>query len=172
MPRKRRTRQHVIADLSANHFERHALLCGFSIERIQHDYGVDLELYSYNEDGEIENDLVYIQLKATDRLNVLANRQTVFYSIQRSDLELWLLEVMPIILVLYDAQSDVAYWIYVQAYFNHLAGFDITRAGESVTVHFEKTAIVDEAAVRAFVQYKKRIVRLAREVVYHDYHDS
>jgi hypothetical protein len=29
LPRKRRTREHVIADLAVNHVERHALLCGF-----------------------------------------------------------------------------------------------------------------------------------------------
>jgi hypothetical protein len=41
-PRKRRTREHVIADLSVNHVERQALLCGFSVERIRVDYGIDL----------------------------------------------------------------------------------------------------------------------------------
>ena len=38
-PRKRRTREHVIADLAVNHVERQALLCGFTIERVVHDYG-------------------------------------------------------------------------------------------------------------------------------------
>jgi hypothetical protein len=35
--KKRRTREHVIADLSANHVERHALLCGYSVERHVHE---------------------------------------------------------------------------------------------------------------------------------------
>src|SRR5262249_34564309 len=51
--RKRRTREHVIADLSANHVERHALLCGFSVERIRLDYGIDLIIHTYNRSGEI-----------------------------------------------------------------------------------------------------------------------
>ncbi len=38
---KRRTREHVIADLSTNHVERHALLCGLSVERRVHDCGAD-----------------------------------------------------------------------------------------------------------------------------------
>ncbi len=53
--KKRRTREHVIADLSANHVERHALLCGFSVERVTHDYGIDLWIATYNRAGEIEN---------------------------------------------------------------------------------------------------------------------
>ena len=34
--RKRRTREHVLADLSANHVEKQALLCGFAVERLRH----------------------------------------------------------------------------------------------------------------------------------------
>jgi hypothetical protein len=52
--RKRRTRSHIIADLSANHIERHVLLCGHTVERVIHDYGVDLLLNTYTADGEME----------------------------------------------------------------------------------------------------------------------
>ena len=44
--RKRRTRSHIIADFSANFVEKQALICGYSVERIIHDYGVDLLLYT------------------------------------------------------------------------------------------------------------------------------
>jgi hypothetical protein len=37
LPRKRRTREHVIADLSVNHVERFALLCGFVSEHMRYD---------------------------------------------------------------------------------------------------------------------------------------
>ena len=42
--RKQRARSHIIADLSANHVEYFALECGFSIERIEADYGYDIEI--------------------------------------------------------------------------------------------------------------------------------
>lgn len=54
LAKKKRVRQHIIADLSANHVERYILRCGFSVERVQHDYGIDLVLFTYNSDGEIE----------------------------------------------------------------------------------------------------------------------
>jgi hypothetical protein len=84
--RNRRTRGHIIADLSANFVERSALLAGYSVERIQHDYGIDLLLFTYNEAGEIENASISLQLKATDTLPVLAN-QAHFQRLQGFDLE-------------------------------------------------------------------------------------
>ena len=44
LPRKMRTRGHVLADLSINHVERQVLRCGFSADRVQHDYGYDLTM--------------------------------------------------------------------------------------------------------------------------------
>jgi hypothetical protein len=56
--RKVRTREHVIAELAVNHVERQALLCGYSVERVVHDYGIDLILFTYSPEGETENDTV------------------------------------------------------------------------------------------------------------------
>lgn len=54
--RKRRTRQHVIADLSVNHVERFILRCGWAAQRMSPDYGIDLYMETYGENGEFEND--------------------------------------------------------------------------------------------------------------------
>jgi hypothetical protein len=53
--RKRRPRQHVIADLGVNHVERHALQCGYSVERVLRDYGLDLTIYTFDAAGEVQN---------------------------------------------------------------------------------------------------------------------
>jgi hypothetical protein len=73
IPRKRRTRQHVIADLSVNHAERLALMCGFSVERAVHDYGIDLIVFTYDDHGWPEIGHVLVQLKSTDHLQILAD---------------------------------------------------------------------------------------------------
>ena len=52
--RKRRTREHVIADLSVNFVERQVLLCGHTVERVRADYGYDLLLSTYDPKGEVE----------------------------------------------------------------------------------------------------------------------
>jgi hypothetical protein len=46
--RKRRTKEHIIADLGVNHVERHVLLCGHKVERVRADYRFDLLLSTYN----------------------------------------------------------------------------------------------------------------------------
>lgn len=66
--RKRRTREHVIADLSVNHVERLVLRCGWTVERKRYDYGIDLIMDTYNANGEVENNRILLQLKATDSL--------------------------------------------------------------------------------------------------------
>ncbi len=37
MVKKKRPREHIIADLSVNHVERWVFLCGYSVERIEHE---------------------------------------------------------------------------------------------------------------------------------------
>lgn len=100
LPGKRRTRAHVLADLSINHVERQALLCGFAVERIQHDYGYDLTMTTFNDIGEYESGGVYIQVKATDRLLRLASGKAISWPVSRRDLKLWLKETYPVILVI------------------------------------------------------------------------
>jgi hypothetical protein len=69
MKLKRRTREHIIAELSVNHVERFVLRCGYSTQRIQADYGVDLLIYTYNSNGFVELGSIPVQLTATDHLN-------------------------------------------------------------------------------------------------------
>jgi hypothetical protein len=99
----------VIADLSANHVERHALLAGYSVERRVHDYGIDLTILTYDRHGNVENGQIHVQLKATDRLKLAARGQLVACRVERTDLEAWLHEPMPVVLVVYDAAADVAF---------------------------------------------------------------
>lgn len=86
MQRKRRTRQHVIADLSINYIERIVLRCGWTAERTRHDYGLDLVMRTYSASGEIENGTVWLQLKATDHLFLSRGKQSIPVRVQWRDL--------------------------------------------------------------------------------------
>ena len=68
--RIRRTREHVIADLSRNYVERQALLCGYSVQRREPDYGLDLLVNTYNPHGEIQNGHFQLQVKASQRRQI------------------------------------------------------------------------------------------------------
>src|SRR5437762_1488124 len=63
-PRKQRTRQHVIADQSVNHVKRFIIDEGHTAQELERDYGYDLLLFTYDEQGYVEPDFVRLQLKA------------------------------------------------------------------------------------------------------------
>ena len=164
--RKRRTREHVIADLSANHIERYALLCGYSVERVVHDYGMDLILYTYTEEGEIENETVSIQLKATDNLNLLKDGQTIAFSLENADVEYWLGERFPVILIVYDAQMDTAYWVYIQSYFKRRSDLGMTLVRNTVTIHLNASDVVNLEAIRQFARFKAEAQKQLQGALY------
>ena len=163
--RKRRTREHVIADLSVNHVERQALLCGFSVERVRHDYVIDLILSTYDQTGEVESGEIFLQVKATERLRLVGQGQFVRYRLERIDLRAWLAQPLPVILVVYDALAERGYWLYVQAYFAKQPGFNWKRAGATVTVRIPVANILDPSAVRTLAGYRDRILAQTRGVI-------
>lgn len=67
-PRKRRTRQHVIAAQSVNFVERFIIDEGHTAQRQEHDYGYDLHLITYDGRGYVEAGSVFLQLKAAENL--------------------------------------------------------------------------------------------------------
>ena len=50
---KRRTREHVIADLSVNHAERAFLLAGHISNRVFADYGYDMVISTFDDKGHL-----------------------------------------------------------------------------------------------------------------------
>jgi hypothetical protein len=64
------------------------------------DYGIDLYMETYNNQGEIENEGVWFQLKATDKLLVVAKKQAIPVRMEWRDLLFWLNEPIPGILVI------------------------------------------------------------------------
>jgi len=155
--RKRRTRAHVIADLSVCFVEWQALRCGYTIERVRHDYGIDLELKTYNKTGEREPGDVLFQVKATDGLLLRQGRNTFSFRIERADLRLWLMEKSPVMLIVFDARKTRAYWCYIQQYFQAMRGFDIGKAGETITVNIPLANRVNSRAMRQFSRFRDRI---------------
>ena len=163
--KKRRTRSHIIADLSANHVERHALNNGYSVECITKDYGYDLNIYTYNSVGEFENGSIFIQLKATDRPKHVNLKTQVSFSVDKRDINTWYYEPYPVILVLYDAKNEIGYWIYIQQYLRKVKGFNIATIGDSYTVRIPKSNIVDKKAFETMRNYKLNTLKELTSVI-------
>ncbi len=154
--RKCRTREHVIADLSVNFFERFALLRRHSIERKVHDYGIDVLLYTYDTEGEIENGEVVIQLKATDHVKRSADGTTIPWRVDIRDLNHWVYEIYPVILVVYDAAGEVAYWVHVQDYADKHRLDD--GRGSTTTVRVPVANRINEDAIDQFQSLREQVV--------------
>ena len=158
-----RTREHIIADLSVFHFQRIACKAGFVTQIPTYDYGYDLTLFTYTDSGARETDSVYVQLKATDSVDVLrsADGESLSFPVETRHLNLWQNEAMPVILVVFDTQSETAYWLYVQRYLrDHPATL---RAGQKrVSVRLSMRDILSEDAMRKFRGFKREVTRRLR----------
>ncbi len=154
---KIRTRQHVIADLAVNHLERQVLLCGYTGQRVQHDYGYDFTVVTYDQHGQIEGGVVFFQVKATDHVSLLRDGQTITWPVSRRDLKLWLSEAYPVILVLYDGSRDRAYWLYVQDYFAGYPTAELFAAGNELNVHIPSVQRVNRQSIRGIARQKGKI---------------
>jgi hypothetical protein len=117
---------------------------------------------TYSVHGEAESDWVLFQVKATDHLTRAADGAAVLFRVERADLNRWMAETYPVILVVYDAPTDVAYWLYVQAHFG--SGRERIRRGRTVTVRLPVANVLDEAAVRRFAAAKAAIQRQTKGV--------
>jgi hypothetical protein len=152
--RKRRTREHVIADLSVNHVERWVLRCGWTTERTRHDYGIDLFVETYSSEGEVQNGRIVLQLKATDSLKRSADGTVIPVRLEWRDLLFWLNEPLPVILILYNAREDRAHWLYLQEYFRTRQWTERAGQATTVTVHIPAGNVLDETAVRLFAHFR------------------
>ena len=117
--KKLRTRQHIIEALGLNYVEKQVLLSGNALKRNQdYDYGYDGMINTFDEIGQIDNLTFMIQLKSTDFIEYSTPKMGFTVDLSKRDLELWLKSNVPVLLILYDAQGDVAYFVELQTYFN------------------------------------------------------
>jgi hypothetical protein len=121
-PAPRRTREHVIAAQSHNYVEKFFIDKGHTVDRPANDYGTDVLVNTFDEEGYAENGDIRIQLKASDALEYSRDGTYVSFRIETKHYHSWVREPMPVFLVLYDANKVVAFWLYVQAYFAAEAG--------------------------------------------------
>jgi hypothetical protein len=163
--KKRRVRTQVIADLSENHVQRQLLLAGFVAESIRSDYGYDMIVSTFDSTGYFEQGDILIQLKATDRPKQNQVKTHVSFSIDKRDLNVWYDEPFPVILILYDAKKEVAYWIYVQQHLRSIRSFKLSAVGNSYSVSIPKTQIVDSVAFENFRKFKLNTLKEVASVI-------
>jgi hypothetical protein len=168
--KKRRTREHVIADLGVNYARRHILLKGHSSEVILHDYGIDLLMFTYNVDGEIENGHVEFQIKATDNISILKKSGVIAFKVEVAHLKAWHWQPLPVILIVYDAVGEGrAFWLYIQNYMNNKANLiDIQGAQDTITLHIPMVNQLEATAIERFRGFRDKVLAQVRGGIGHD----
>jgi hypothetical protein len=144
-PRKRRTRQHVIADQSVNYTERSIIDEGHTATRLEKDYGYDLFLLTHDEQGYAEPGLTSLQLKASETLSAVG--ADYVFDLDVRDYNLWMLERWPVILILFDASRRRAYWLHVQGHFREDATRRPKQGTKTVRVRVPRRQLVNRRAI-------------------------
>jgi Domain of unknown function (DUF4365) len=156
--RKLRTRQHQIEDLGFNHVERHILNANFVVYRYSHnDYGNDGQISLFNEKGKYENGKINFQLKSTDRIDYSISRKSFVFDLDVRDLKSWLFDTTLMLLMLYDAHKEVAFYLDLQDYFKK-KGIKIKETAKFVRVLIPKanlftTEVIQEIRLTKFVNH-------------------
>jgi hypothetical protein len=152
-PRKQRTQEHVNADLSIHHTEGFILDAGHTAQRLSSDYGYDLVMWTFDEDGYAESGLVYFQFKAMERLQVVGT--DCVFDLDVRDYNLWTREYMPVILVLYDAGKRRAVWLAIQLYFAAPDAPKPRKGAKTVRVRIPYRSVMGSRAIASIHKLKR-----------------
>jgi hypothetical protein len=158
--RKRRVREHVIADMSVNFLERQVLRRSHQLLRIpQPEYGLDAMMLHFADTGEIENGVVFFQAKATDSPDLIDHGKSVAAVVETAHLHYWYwVSHHPVILVLYDAAKHRGFWLDVQRYVDEHSP---NVKGDTLTLHIP---VSNRLTVRAVDDFRRlSLSRMTRD---------
>ncbi len=96
--------------------------------------------------------------KATDGMRRRAGDGAVVCDVSARHLDLWLHEAMPVILVVYEAAQDRAYWLFIQSYIRTLS-VSLSQGQETIRLFVPAANVLDERAIKEFRQYKQEALR-------------
>jgi hypothetical protein len=148
----------VIAAQSVNFVERFIIDEGHTAQRVEADYGYDLYVTTFDEEGYAEPGLIYFQLKATDDPELTGSGTDYVLDVAVEDYHAWIDETMPVILVLFDARKRRAWWLYFQRYCFE----DPTRAprkgAKTFRVFIPNVQKFSRRAVAAMRTWKRRVL--------------
>jgi hypothetical protein len=148
--------------------ERYFLKRGHTVLKTDQDYGVDLMVYTHDQDGYVEAGNIYIQLKATDAPRISDDRTFYSLSVSIKHYNAWLNEAMPVFLILCDAKNERAYWQYVQGYFEGNPALRPKKGAASITVRLPVANEFNEDTVEYVRSRKEAVLDQVRGAVNHE----
>jgi hypothetical protein len=140
----KRPRQHTLETLSQQ-YVKSVLPAEWVVEGFENDYGLDLQVEIVRNE-QVTGAHFAIQLKSTDRLTI-RKKSYVSHSCETSTLRYFLERPELIVYLVYDAQKQVGYWLWIQDYIRQSLALGWQNQ-ETVTIRIPKDNIFNKAAVR------------------------
>ncbi len=132
--------------------ERFIIDEGHTAQTMEKDYGYDLLLFTCDEQGYSEPEFTSLQVKAAELLHAVGSDYVFDISIR--DYNFWMLEQMPVILILFDAGRRRAFWVCIQSDFHQAAGHRPKKGMKKVRVRVPKRRYVNRRAIAIMRELK------------------
>ena len=97
--------------------------------------------------------MIHFQLKSTDFIQHTKKKDSFVFDLSQRDLEAWLLESNMMLLVLYDAQSEIAYYLDLQTYFNE-KGVNFSKKRKFVRIYIPFNNVFQASMMQHIRQLK------------------
>lgn len=124
------------------------------------DYGIDLAVLTFNASGECENGHLDVQVKSTERVEPTANGQEIPVRVASADVRCWIMQPLPVVLILNEDASKTAWWIRMQDYADD---GQLRSFGETTTVRIPVTSRLTESTLTEFRQFRDRLLGRVQE---------
>jgi hypothetical protein len=96
-------------------------------------------------------------VKATNHLPLLADEKTISWTISKRDLKLWLTENYPVILVIYHATGNRAYWLNVQESFTGSASVELFGPALTVNTKVPTNQRISRRTIQQIARQKREL---------------
>jgi Domain of unknown function (DUF4365) len=139
---RRRTRADVIVAQARNHIEKFVIDKGHGVDRRRPEYGYHLRITTFDEAGYEENGSILAWLKGSDNLVDLSGKGFFAIKINIKYYNVWIKELDPVFVILYDARNGKAYRVYLRAYFNEHPTRRPTENAERFTLRVSRANLL------------------------------
>lgn len=161
----KRTRSHELEDLAFNGLSTIFNRCGWTVERIQKDYGEDLIVKIFV-NGKATPLFFFVQSKASDSADefLICNGRYLSIPLPTDHVTLWAEFWEPVVLTLWDAKKDRFYWETVQKAVEVATHRKRRRDGKTTKVRIPRRNVLDNAGIQRIVtRTNSSFVRFKRE---------
>jgi len=162
----KRTRAHQLEDISRNRLRDIFINLGWVVEDLNQDYGEDF-LVRIFEKGKATHFSFYIQAKSTDNISTYLSKdkKQISYPIKSDHIEHWNRFWEPVVLTVWDSDTDITYWEIIQTFVEDNKRYNSTKKkGKSLSVNIPIENKLDAEGVKLIiVRTKSRFERFERE---------